>query len=31
MIKVLKETHKMTDNHYSQALKMEAIGKFDKA
>ena len=31
MIKVLKETHKMTDNHYSQALKMEAIGMFDKA
>ena len=31
MIKVLKETHAMTDNHYSQALKMEAIGMFDKA
>ena len=31
MIKVLKETHEMTDNHYSQALKMEAIGMFDKA
>lgn len=31
MIKVLKETHDMTDNHYSQALKMEAIGMFDKA
>lgn len=31
MIKVLRETHKMTDNHYSQALKMEAIGMFDKA
>lgn len=31
MIKVLKETHEMTDNHYSQALKMEAIGIFDKA
>ncbi len=31
MIKVMKETHAMTDNHYSQALKMEAIGMFDKA
>lgn len=31
MIKVLKETYKMTDNHYSQALKMEEIGMFDKA
>ena len=31
MIKVLKETHEMTNNHYSQALKMEAIGMFDKA
>ena len=31
MIKVLKDTHAMTDNHYSQALKMEAIGMFDKA
>ena len=31
MIKVFKETHAMTDNHYSQALKMEAIGMFDKA
>lgn len=31
MIKILKETHEMTDNHYSQALKMEAIGMFDKA
>lgn len=31
MIKVLKETHAMTDNHYSQTLKMEAIGMFDKA
>ena len=31
MIKVLKETYEMTNNHYSQALKMEAIGMFDKA
>ena len=31
MIKVLKETHDMTSKHYSQALKMEAIGMFDKA
>ena len=31
MIKVIKETHEMTNNHYSQALKMEAIGMFDKA
>ena len=31
MIKVLKETHDMTENHYSQALKMETIGMFDKA
>ena len=31
MIKVMKETHEMTDNHYSQALKMETIGMFDKA
>ena len=31
MIKVLKETHEMTNNHYSQALKMESIGMFDKA
>ena len=31
MIKVLKETYEMTNNHYSQALKMESIGMFDKA
>ena len=31
MIKVLKETYEMTNNHYSQALKMESIGIFDKA
>ncbi len=31
MIKVLRETHEMTDKHYSQALKMEEIGMFDKA
>lgn len=31
MIKVLKETHEMTKNHYSQAVKMESIGMFDKA
>ena len=31
MIKVLKETHEMTNNHYSQALKIENIGMFDKA
>ncbi len=31
MIKVIKETHEMTSNHYSQALKMEEIGMFDKA
>lgn len=31
MINILKETHKMTQNHYSQALKMENIGMFDKA
>ena len=31
MIKVLKETYEMTNNHYSQALKMESVGMFDKA
>ena len=31
MIKVLKETYEMTNSHYSQALKMESIGIFDKA
>ncbi len=31
MIKVLDETYKMTKNHYSQALKMEETGMFDKA
>ena len=31
MIKVLKGTYEMTNNHYSQALKMESIGMFDKA
>ncbi len=31
MIKVLNETHEMTKNHYSQAVKMENIGMFDKA
>lgn len=31
MIKVLQETYEMTENHYSQALKMEEIGMFDKA
>lgn len=31
MIKVLDETHEMTKNHYSQAVKMENIGMFDKA
>ena len=31
MIKVLNETYDMTKNHYSQALKMEKTGMFDKA
>ena len=31
MIKVLKETHEMTKNHYSQAVKLENVGMFDKA
>lgn len=31
MINVFRETHEMTNNHYSQALKMEEIGMFDKA
>ncbi|MBQ2907127.1 MAG: TolC family protein [Bacteroidales bacterium] len=31
MIKVLKETHEMTKNHYSQAAKLENVGMFDKA
>ena len=31
MIKVLKETHEMTKNHYSQAMKLENVGMFDKA
>lgn len=31
IIDVLKETHEMTKNHYSQAVKMENIGMFDKA
>lgn len=31
MIKVLEENNEMTRNHYSQALKMEEIGMFDKA
>lgn len=31
MIKVLEETHKMTKNHYSQAMKFENAGMFDKA
>ncbi len=31
MIKVLKETYEMTNNHYSQAVKMENLGMFDKA
>ena len=31
MVKVLKETHEMTKNHYHQALKMENTGLFDKA
>ena len=31
MIKVLNESHDMTKHHYSQAVKMENIGMFDKA
>lgn len=31
IIDVLKETHEMTTSHYSQAVKMENIGMFDKA
>lgn len=31
MTKVLRETHEMTKNHYSQALKMESTGILDKA
>ena len=31
MIKVLKKTHEMTKNHYSQAVKLENVGMFDKA
>ena len=31
IIDVLNETHEMTKNHYSQAVKMENIGMFDKA
>lgn len=31
MILVFKETKEMTQNHYTQALKMEGIGMFDKA
>ena len=31
MTMVLRETHEMTKNHYSQALKMESTGILDKA
>ena len=31
IIDVLNETHEMTKSHYSQAVKMENIGMFDKA
>ena len=31
MTKVMRETHVMTKNHYSQALKMESNGILDKA
>lgn len=31
MTKVMRETHEMTKNHYSQALKMESNGILDKA
>ena len=31
ILKILKETHVMTNNHYKQALKMEELGMFDKA
>lgn len=31
MIKVLNESYEMTKNHYSQAVKMESLGMFDKA
>lgn len=31
IIDVLNETHEMTTSHYSQAVKMENIGMFDKA
>lgn len=31
MTKVMRETHEMTKNHYSQALKMETNGILDKA
>lgn len=31
ILKILKETYDMTNNHYKQALKMEELGMFDKA
>lgn len=31
ILKILQETHEMTNNHYKQALKMEKLGMFDKA
>lgn len=31
ILKILKETKEMTNNHYRQALKMEELGMFDKA
>lgn len=31
IITTYKENYKMTENHYSQALKMEKVGMFDKA
>ena len=31
ILKILKETYEMTNNHYKQALKMEELGMFDKA
>lgn len=31
ILKILKETKDMTTNHYTQALKMEELGMFDKA